>query len=88
MTTDGIVINLEERAKQSSRDVRVIAGGPPSEDAVALAFVRLHGNHYRYVTECRRWIGWDGKRWGIDKDGTVFALIRDDHPRGRRWHQA
>src|SRR5438034_4507202 len=76
MTTDGIVINLEERAKQSSRDVHVIAGGPPSEDAVALAFVRLHGNHYRYVTEWRRWIGWDGKRWGIDKDGTVFGLIR------------
>jgi putative DNA primase/helicase len=76
MTTDGIVINLEERAKQSGKDFRVIAGGPPSEDAVALAFVRLHDSHYRYVAAWRRWIGWDGKRWVVDKDGAVFALIR------------
>ena len=34
------------------------------QDAVALAFVRLHGAHYRFVPAWRRWIGWDGKRWG------------------------
>jgi putative DNA primase/helicase len=76
MTTDGIVINLEERAKHVGKDVRLVAGGPPSEDAIALAFVGLHGNHYRYVPAWRRWIAWDGKRWVIDHDGAVFALIR------------
>jgi putative DNA primase/helicase len=76
MTTDGIVINLEERGKHFGKEARMVAGGPPSEDAVALAFVRLHGSHYRYVPAWRRWIGWNGKRWMIDKDGAVFALIR------------
>lgn len=76
MTTDGIVISLEERVKLATKDVRVVAGGPPSEDAVALAFVRLHGSHYRFVPAWRRWIGWDGKRWTIDHEGAVFASIR------------
>jgi len=76
MTTDGIIINLEERKKLAGNAARSVAGGPPSEDAVALAFVRLHGSHHRYVPAWRRWIGWEGKRWAIDHDGTVFALIR------------
>jgi putative DNA primase/helicase len=76
MTADGIVISLEERVKLAAKDVRVVAGGPPSEDAIALAFVRLHGSHHRFVPAWRRWIDWNGERWVIDNDGAVFALIR------------
>ncbi len=76
MSNDGIIIDFEERKKLAAKVVRVDAGGPPSQDAVALAFVRQHGHHYRFVPAWQRWIRWDGKRWVIDHDNVVSALIR------------
>ena len=49
---------------------------PPSEDAMALAFVDAHVVDYRYVAPWSRWYRWDGKRWHEDSTGNVFALIR------------
>ena len=76
MTTDGIIINLEERAKHAGKDVRLVTGGPPSEDALALAFVRLYGDRCRFIPAWNRWLCWDGMRWAADRDGTVYTLIR------------
>ena len=76
MNGDGIIINLEDRKKSVIKDARFVAGGPPSQDAVALAFVRLYGDRYRYVPAWQRWIGWDGKRWAIDHHNAVSATIR------------
>ena len=76
MNGDGIIINLEDRKKSVIKDARFVAGGPPSQDAIALAFVRLYGDRYRYVPAWQRWIGWDGKRWAIDHHNAVSATIR------------
>ncbi len=76
MNGDGIIINLEDRKKTVVRDTRFVAGGPPSQDAIALAFVRLYSDRYRYVPAWQRWIGWDGKRWAIDHHNAVSANIR------------
>lgn len=51
--------------------------GPPSEDAVALAFVDARLNEYRYVPPWSRWLRWDGKRWCEDSTGNVYAHIRE-----------
>jgi putative DNA primase/helicase len=76
MAADGIVVNLEERAKHAIRALRTLDGSPPSEDAMALAFVARYGREYRYVAPWHRWIRWQGKRWVPDSTGHVFALIR------------
>jgi hypothetical protein len=76
MSTDSSIVSLEDRKRAAGQERRLVVAGPPSEDAVALAFVRLHGRHYRYVPAWRRWIGWEGKRWAIDRGNAVFDLIR------------
>jgi hypothetical protein len=76
MAAEGIVVSLEERARLASRELHSGDGSPPSEDAMALAFVARHGREYRYVSPWHRWIRWESKRWVPDSTGHVFALIR------------
>lgn len=75
MTTDGIVIDLEHARR--ARHETLLANAARSEDAMALAFVALHGQQHRYVAPWHRWLKWDGKRWIEDSTGHVFALIRN-----------
>jgi putative DNA primase/helicase len=76
MSVDGTIISLEERRKHTAKAGGLVVAGPPSQDAVALEFVRNHGRHHRYVPAWQRWIAWDGKRWSMDRTNAVSALIR------------
>ena len=76
MTTERVVINLEDRARQVPREASPRGDAAPSEDAMALAFVQRYRAEYRYLAPWHRWIMWDGKRWVQDSTGSVFALIR------------
>jgi putative DNA primase/helicase len=77
VSSDGTVVDLERRKRLAAEAVRLVAGGAPSQDAIALAFVRDHGDRFRYVPAWQRWIRWDGKRWVIDTDNAVSTTIRN-----------
>lgn len=76
MGTKRVVINVEVRAKQVSKELPPRGDTGPSDDVMASAFVTRYGAEYRYVAAWYRWIMWDGKRWVQDSTGSVFALIR------------
>lgn len=62
--------NIAEFApKQSSSDVA------QTEDAIALAFVRAHGDRFRYAPSMG-WLHWDGTRWQRDDKLRHFDIIR------------
>jgi putative DNA primase/helicase len=67
-----ITPRMEEELRRESAGVT----GPPSEDAMALAFVDAYVDKYRYVPPWSKWYRWDGKRWKEDSTGRVFAIIR------------
>ncbi|MBR0703133.1 hypothetical protein JQ599_24745 [Bradyrhizobium diazoefficiens] len=47
-----------------------------SEEALALEFVRRHGNEIRYVPLWGRWLHWDARCWQVDHRRKVFSLAR------------
>jgi putative DNA primase/helicase len=51
---------------------------PPeySDDALAAAFTRLHGDELRYVAAWGKWLRYDGRRWAEDRTIAVFDLVR------------
>jgi putative DNA primase/helicase len=63
-------------ARGGRRAVEQQLGAPdtPSEDAVALEFVRRFKDHL-YVAQ-RGWLLWDGKRWHEDSTALIFHKIR------------
>ncbi len=67
---------VPQRTTENIRAAATSESGPPSEDALALAFVEDHGSHYRYVAPWSRWYRWGGKRWREDSTGNVYAIIR------------
>jgi putative DNA primase/helicase len=53
------------------------ASSPPTtEDALGLAFAKVHANALRYVAMWSRWLRWDSKRWYMDETLSVFDLVR------------
>jgi putative DNA primase/helicase len=46
------------------------------QDAVALAFARLHGDSFRYVARWNRWMQWDGMRWREERTHLAFDKAR------------
>ena len=53
------------------------AGSPPTtEDAIALAFAKVHADTLRYVDAWSRWLRWDGQVWAHDETLGVFDLVR------------
>ncbi len=43
----------------------------------ARRFIKLHGAKVRYCFQWRVWLVWDGRRWAVDRTGTVERLAKD-----------
>ncbi len=72
-------------AKSKRKSVVELVGGddereavPPefSDDSLATAFTRRHGNDLRYCAPWGKWMRYDGTRWTEDRTVAVFDLVR------------
>ena len=75
--------DIAERAarlaeKKMNPTVEVADAQPPvhSDEALALRFVRRHGDELRYVAAWSQWYAWAGARWEIDSTLAAFDRAR------------
>ena len=47
-----------------------------SDDWLALAFTKRHGDDLRYCALWGKWLCWDGARWKIDETKRIFDFVR------------
>jgi putative DNA primase/helicase len=49
---------------------------PTAEDSIALLFAERHAHGLRYVAAWKRWLSFDGARWGFDDTLHAFDRAR------------
>jgi putative DNA primase/helicase len=47
-----------------------------SDEYLALHFANEHAHRLRYVAKWNKWVQWDGVRWQLDEDLSIFSLAR------------
>ena len=76
MTSDHVVISLEDCAGNAAKELQLRGDTVRAEAAVASEFLARHGPENRHIAPRRRWIKWCGERRILESPGCVFALIR------------
>lgn len=75
LLSDGLPVAADRAAENITR-LEPHAGGAPTDDGRALAFVKAQAGNLRWVERWRRWFQWDGKVWREDGTLGVFDLVR------------
>ena len=52
-------------------------GEPATDGGNAQRLIRLHQNNIKYCHTFKKWMVWDGHRWKIDGDGSIYRLCDD-----------
>ncbi len=90
LTAEVVPIRRSEKAGGHLREsqperTRAESGGPPpasadsellTETGMAEAVVHRYGNRFRYVGAWKKWLVWDGRRWVVDKTGSVQRDVK------------
>jgi putative DNA primase/helicase len=50
---------------------------PATDGGNAQRLIRLHANNIRYCHTFKKWLFWDGHRWKIDVDGSLYRFCDD-----------
>ncbi len=72
------VLDLAARRPiKSVEELRDSLGFDPTEDGVALAFVKEHGDTLRYDHHAQHWFVWSGSHWRMEETKLAFSWARD-----------
>src|SRR5262245_13033722 len=63
-------------AREAPQEVSIEQVPAFSDDWLALAFTKRHGDDLRYCALWGKWLHWDGTRWKVDETRKIFDLVR------------